>query len=86
MMKHDAEEKEPFVFEQAIERLEEVVSLLEKGEASLDESIRLYDEGMKLVHTCSEKLAWAEQQVEILLEKDGKVIKAPFQPEDDFDD
>lgn len=85
-MKPDIEiQPEKLAFEQALERLEEVVELLERGEASLEESIKLYNEGMKLVNVCSEKLAWAEQQVEILVEKDGEVIKKPFLAEEELD-
>lgn len=85
-MNDDTEKKEQLAFEQALERLEEVVRLLELGEASLEESIQLYDEGMKLVHTCSQKLSWAEQQVEILVEKDGQLVKKTFDPEERLDD
>lgn len=84
-MKHKSEQEE-LPFEQALERLEEIVELLEQGEASLEESIRLYEEGMKLVHICSKKLEWAEQQVEILLKKDGELKAIPFQPKEDSDD
>lgn len=85
-MKSESIELKEMDFEQALKRLEVVVELLEKGEASLEESIRLFDEGMKLVHSCSQKLEWAEQQVEILMEKNGQIEKKPFQPEEEFDD
>lgn len=85
-MKSESIELKEMDFEQALKRLEEVVELLEKGEISLEESIRLFDEGMKLVHSCSQKLEWAEQQVEILMEKNGQIEKKLFQPEEEFDD
>lgn len=85
-MKSESIELKEMDFEQALKRLEVVVELLEKGEASLEESIRLFDEGMKLVHSCSQKLEWAEQQVEILMEKNGQIEKKLFQPEEEFDD
>ena len=43
-------------FEESIARLEAIVKLLESGEASLDESIKLYSEGVKLVGECNKKL------------------------------
>ena len=54
-------------FEQAMARLEEIVSLLEKGECGLDESLKLFEEGAKLAGQCSEMLDKAEQKVTILL-------------------
>lgn len=53
-------------FEEAMKRLSEVVRLLESGEVSLDESIALFEEGMKLSKKCTELLEKAEQKVRIL--------------------
>ncbi len=50
-------------YEKAIARLEEIVNLLEKNEATLDESIKLFEEGTKLTAFCSEKLKNAEQKI-----------------------
>ena len=50
-------------YEQAIKRLEEIVSLLESGEISLDESIKLYEESAKLSSFCSELLNKAELKI-----------------------
>lgn len=85
-MKNDSVESKELDFERALERLEEIVKLLETGEAPLEESIRLFEEGMKLVHSCSQKLEWAEQQVEMLMKKSGQFEKKPFQPEGEIDD
>jgi len=57
-------------FEQGMERLEEIVSKLERGEATLDESLKLFEEGSKLVAQCSSMLDKAEQKV-IRLEESG---------------
>lgn len=76
---------ESLPFEKALERLEEIVHLLEKGDTSLEESIRLFDEGMKLAHHCQKKLKWAEQQVEILVNQNGEWVKKPFKLEEDSD-
>lgn len=53
-------------FEQAVERLEEIVKALEAGRAGLDETLRLYEEGIALVRECNEKLDGAEQKIKML--------------------
>jgi exodeoxyribonuclease VII small subunit len=66
-------------FEEAIEKLEAIVSKLETGSASLDESLSLFEEGVGLIKLCNEKLENAEQKVRILTESaDGSVSDAPF--------
>jgi exodeoxyribonuclease VII small subunit len=60
-------------FEQAMARLESIVSELEKGELSLDQSLRIFEEGIRLSKTCLKMLEDAERKVEILVqEKDGR--------------
>jgi len=54
-------------FEQAMIRLEEIVALLEKGEAPLEESLTLFEEGSKLLRQCTGMLDKAEQKVTKLL-------------------
>ena len=58
-------------FEHGMERLEEIVSKLERGEAALDESLKLIEEGAKLVAQCTAMLDKAEQKV-TLLENSGR--------------
>ncbi len=53
-------------FEEALSRLSEVVRILESGEASLDESITLFEEGIKLSKQCTNLLESAEQKVRFL--------------------
>jgi len=50
-------------FEQAMQRLQEIVQLLENGEAPLDESLKLFEEGAKLADLCNTKLKNAEQTI-----------------------
>ncbi len=57
-------------FEEAIKRLEELVSALENGKAPLDESLRLFEEGVALVSACKKQLDEAEQKVKLLTEGD----------------
>lgn len=58
--------KEKMTFEQEMDRLEEIVSLLENGQAPLDEMMKLYEEGAKLVAACSSKLDKAKLKVKQL--------------------
>lgn len=53
-------------FEEAVERLEEIVKALEAGKTGLDETLRLYEEGIALVRECNEKLDSAEQKIKLL--------------------
>ncbi len=67
-------------FEQAMSRLEEIVTILERGECDLDQSLKLFEEGAKLAHSCNEMLDKAEQKVMLLLnEQTGEEI--PFESE-----
>lgn len=71
-------------FEKSLTRLEEVVKRLESTELSLDEAMKLFEEGVKLSHDCQKQLEEAEGRVEILLKKaDGKITATPFQPENE---
>lgn len=53
-------------FEESVQRLEEIVRSLEAGKAGLDETLRLYEEGIALVRECNEKLDSAEQKIKTL--------------------
>ncbi len=60
-------------FEEAMARLETIVSELERGDLPLDESLKIFEEGIKLSKTCLKMLDDAERKVEILVQdKDGK--------------
>lgn len=67
-------------FEAAIARLEEIVRSLDAGEAALDESLALFEEGVKLVKYCSNKLDAAEQTVKILTKGDDGMTEQDFAP------
>lgn len=62
--------KAPEKFEEAFERLEEIVAKLESGEVALEESVDLYTEGMTLVKFCNQKLSVAREKIEKLSAKD----------------
>lgn len=72
-------------FEQAVEKLEEIVDKLESGEIGLDESLKEYEEGTKLLKFCTAKLDEVEKKIEILVkDKGGKVTGSKaFKPEDE---
>jgi exodeoxyribonuclease VII small subunit len=61
-------------FEAALSRLEEIVTELESGELALEQSLKLFEEGVKLARICNARLEEAERKVEILLkDKNGKM-------------
>lgn len=65
-------------FEQSIEKLEKIAEELESGELSLDDSIKKFEDGMKLSKKCTEYLENAEKRINILIEKDGEVSEESF--------
>ena len=69
-------------FERCLSRLEEVVGKLESPQLSLDDAMKLFEEGVELSRECQKQLEEAEGKVEILLKKaDGKLAAEPFEPE-----
>ena len=73
-------------FERSLARLEEVVRRLESPQLSLDDAMKLFEEGVALSQECQKQLEEAEGRVEILLKKaDGKLAAEPFDPERDSD-
>jgi len=68
-------------FEDALNKLEKIVSQLEEGDISLEESLKLFEEGIRLSRLCNQKLEEAEKRVEILLKGgDGSLKAQPFTP------
>ena len=67
-------------FEDCLECLEKIVQELEKGEVSLEKSLTLFEEGMKLSAACRKELEDAEGKVEILLKQNGKLLPETFEP------
>lgn len=70
-------------FESSIKRLDEIVRLLEKGDAPLNESLKLFEEGTDLISNCGKLLGDAEQTV-VKLKKgpDGNPVELPFEDVD----
>lgn len=71
-------------FEQSMARLEEIVGLLERGEAPLEDALALFEEGTKLMRSCSELLDKAEQKVTLLkVGAEGQPEQVPFDKEEE---
>ena len=68
--------------EGALEKLELLVESLEKGDLSLEESLKVFEDGIKLTRQCQEKLAAAEQKVQLLIEQNGTLKSEPFDSDD----
>lgn len=69
-------------FEQSLERLELIVRQLENGELSLNDSLKLFEEGTKLISACTKLLDEAEQRVSVLKETgNGDMEPVPFDSE-----
>ena len=63
-------------------KLEEITTKLEKETLSLDESVKLFEEGMKISKECNSKLENAEKRITILISKDGETKEEDFIPEE----
>ncbi len=68
-------------FEKSLDELEKIVSELEQGDLSLEESLKYFEKGIALTRTCQKALKEAEQKVQILLEENGESKFAPFNDE-----
>ena len=69
-------------FEEAVNKLEEIVRALEDGNTPLDRALELYENGIALVRFCNEKLDSAEQKINMLVSgADGMIEKTPFEAE-----
>ncbi|TFG97724.1 MAG: exodeoxyribonuclease VII small subunit [Calditrichales bacterium] len=67
-------------FEEAVERLDEIVARLENGEIKLDEMVTLYEEGASLIKFCLSKLDDVEKKINVLrIEGDGRLTEAPYE-------
>lgn len=75
------ESKKPMAFEASIQRLSEIVTALEKGDLPLEESLALFEEGVKLSRASQERLDAAQKRVEELLgfDREGKPRTGPFE-------
>jgi exodeoxyribonuclease VII small subunit len=73
-------------FEEALANLERITKELEEGDLSLEESLKYFDEGVKLAEYCNGKLNDAQKKVEILLKKNDRLEPTAFDGLDDKDE
>lgn len=70
-------------FEESLKKLESIIAKLERGDLPLEESVKLFEEGIRLSDTCKAELESAEGKVQMLLkQKDGSMKPVPFPPND----
>jgi exodeoxyribonuclease VII small subunit len=72
-------------FEKKLKRLEDIVEKMESGDLSLDDSMKLFEEGVKMSRECQSQLTVAEEKVKLLLsiDADGKAVTRDFDSGDD---
>lgn len=70
-------------FEEAMQKLEKITQDLEEGNLSLDESLKRFEEGMRLVNFCEKKLEEVEKRIRILIKEENKLKLEPWQPIED---
>lgn len=71
-------------FEEAFKKLEKIVSKMEGGELPLEESLKLFEEGMRLYGVCNQRLTEVQKKIELLtLNAEGKWAGQPFPMEED---
>lgn len=68
-----------FDFEKALEELEKLVSSMEDGELSLEDSLQAFEKGIKLTRECQTALKKAEQKVQVLINQDGDTEELEFE-------
>ena len=70
-------------FEQSLQELETLVTKMEQGDMSLEESLKAFEEGVSLTRDCQSILTQAEQKVQVLVESGGELKTEPFTPDED---
>lgn len=69
-------------FEEAMKKLEQITAELEKGDLSLDESVKKFEEGIKLSKECNKILEDSEKRINILINNDGNIAEENFLPKE----
>ena len=70
-------------FEQQLESLEALVASLESGDLSLEDSLKSFEQGIKVARECQQALKNAEQKVELLTRQGDELVSAHYSPKDD---
>jgi exodeoxyribonuclease VII small subunit len=68
-------------FEKSLKELETIVERMEKGDQSLEASLKDFERGMALVHACKTSLETAQQKIQTLIEKDNELHTEAFEPD-----
>ena len=71
--------KKSYPFETSLEKLEKLVEKMEGGDLTLEESLKIFEEGVKLTRECQQALAQAEQKVKLLMEENGEISSTHFE-------
>jgi len=71
--------KKGYPFETSLEKLEKLVEKMEGGDLTLEESLKTFEEGVKLTRECQQALAQAEQKVKLLMEENGEISSTDFE-------
>lgn len=69
-------------FEEAMKKLEQITAELEKGDLSLDESVKKFEKGIKLSKECNKILEDSEKRINILINNDGNITEENFLPKE----
>ena len=70
-------------FEQSLDQLEELVEDMENGDLTLEESLKAFEQGIKLTRECQTALTQAEQKVQMLIEENGQLSTVDLNDDDD---
>ena len=76
-------DEENINFEDSMKQLDEIASELESGKLNLEDSIKLFEEGMELSRKCNDFLEEAEKKITILLDENGNVKEENFEIKED---
>ena len=71
--------KKNYPFERSLEKLEKLVEQMEDGDLTLEDSLKTFEEGIRLTRECQQALAAAEQKVKLLIEENGQVTASDFE-------
>ncbi|MDG2251134.1 MAG: exodeoxyribonuclease VII small subunit [Gammaproteobacteria bacterium] len=75
-------EQASFDFEKALEKLEELVSSMEEGDLTLEDSLQAFEKGIKLTRECQAALKEAEQKVQVLISENGETKELEFKDDE----
>ncbi len=75
--------KKSYPFEASLNKLEKLVEKMEDGDLTLEESLKIFEEGVKLTRECQQALADAEQKVKLLIEENGEITSTDFEAYDE---